>query len=361
MPKKKVQFPKRNKKIKSTAILSTVIAVVLIAAIVFGVVFHNHRRSWILEFNGERIPRVEFELLAREVGFMAIEHNNHNWEIFESSAFDLSDTVKTDALEWLKNSLALSAFVAEHGITIDDDAREDVQVSIDGFRNIPRNRFARNISDDRIIEFFASELLQNALIDQLGGDAEIDMDEFEEAHAQLLEDDLWLFLEMYFSVFVTESLAEAQEFMDALRDGRDFHELLIEFDETDEDDYDEDVMEDEEIAEDDEEEVSPFISFDIIFNRFELSPEYARMIANLQVGEHSVIINSPDGFFGVLLVEEIEYLDFEELRQDHWNVFERNAKTAHVAELFDEFREPLEFEVNRRTFNSVNISRLVAQ
>ena len=367
MPKKKVQFPKRSREIKKASIISAIVAIVVVAAIVFGVMFHRSRISWILEFQGERISTSEFRHYAIDRR-LAFQDQFQSFQIWEGSGNDQSARAKMEAQSMLENSLAVRAFAEYHGISVSSDeamtfssiswqemtareAAEEYQVWY-------REQFNRSnrIPFERLVEIFAENALVDELIAQLGEDVEIDTEAFYEWYDQVLEDDRWSFNEIYLSYFIAASAQEVMDFINRFEAGGvGFRELAEEFWVALDDDYDE-YGYDEYSYDDDE------VHFELLSDFIEwfgfTTVEPVREIGHLQIGEMSAILESQQGWFGVVLIEDINEADMDELRQEHWDMFVEEARVTYVSEMFMEFFEGLEFSLNQAAFNSVRMGRL---
>jgi len=405
MPKKKTQFPKRDKKIKLTAIIASITAVVVVAAIVFGVTFQNARVRWIMEFNGERIHRAEFELFASVVAesYIGWAQQQGIVDIWEGGQNDQSAEAKLMALEWLEESLAWRELARQHNVTLTAEELAEVQENVDQFLADYRLRTGRRnrLPEYRLIEIYGEHFLRETLIEQLGANHELDMadmEEFAERRDERLENDQWTFLDLYFSVFYAATMAEVTHFIEQLALGGNFHDVLAELSVNGDSAENEDVSENEYASEDDDnaegeayaenydayangydadngdenageytedgDEDNGWMSFDELIHFFglnlqnEADVDVVRALAQLQVGDHSSIAHSQGGLFGVVLVEYIEYPDFDELEQEWLESFTAGVRAEYAWNRFQEFMATLDFDLNQRAFNSVRMGRL---
>jgi hypothetical protein len=211
-----------------------------------------------------------------------------------------------------------------------------------------------------LIEIFGARFIHEVIEEQLGYRAEIDMERFEEIWENYLENEKYDYLDIYLSWFVTHSFTEAQEFRDELVKGVDFHELLAserfaqpvdEEDETDEEcDHIECNHDDDEIA-----ERKTLWNFHALYQFQEI--EDVKAVADLQVGEFSFILHMGGGF-AIVYMEDIEEPDFDEMRQEWFEGFEKQSQAEFVDELLFEFMNSLDFNINRRAFESFRIGRI---
>ena len=229
MPKKKTQFPKRDKQIKRTAIIGSISAIVLIAAIAIPLILWNNATSWILEFDGNRAHVAEFEFFARETAHMVASEFG-TFDIFEGSDNDWSGNVKEWAMTDLQRSLGLAAFARQHNVSLPAELLEEAQANADAFKADYRLHFGRNnrISDQRLLEIMSEMLLLDIFVEQLGQNVMIENEDFIEFFEEYLDDFRFEYLDIYLTIFLAESPADAANFMIRLEQGEDFRELVEE-------------------------------------------------------------------------------------------------------------------------------------
>jgi hypothetical protein len=396
MPKKKVQFPKRNKAIKRNVIIASVSAIVVITAIVLTVVLVNHSRSWIMEFEGKRVPIAEFEFFAREVK-AGMEEEWQFSNIWEGTQFDRSSEAKDVTLQNLQESLALASFARLHGVTFPPHLIAEIDAEIAEYRNLYRQFFNKSldIPTARLREIIGTNHLIDLIVEKIieTHDIEIDFTDFEQQVEDYLNDDKWAYYEITLTPFVVYTLNDAVDFVSELRDTSNeftFHELSeIYYDrlfpvpekcEDGEDCEDEDCELDhtpevEEIekcenGEDCEDEdceldhTEEFIWTLMDFlNEFGYNMEdidLIRELGNLQQGEVSGVLVSPHGgIWAVIYIEERTPPENPDEITEGWREnFIESEHQNYVFALLQEYVDSRTFEVNNRALNAFRIGRL---
>jgi len=309
---------------------------------------NNQSDSWAVELGGNGFPVSELEyfvlLAAHAMQIEIWQETGQVLDLFEPGQFDQTAYAIERGLEQFKYALALIAFAEYQGVTLSAHLHEAMREGTEQFLAEYRERTGRDnrIGKERLMQLDSTELLYQELVEALHQYAEVDMEVFNELFEEMLTVDRWDFIEMRLSYYVAPTIPAVNDFIFTILGGKTFHEALAYFTDSE--------------INDDEERGIDFWSFVQTYRMQDI--EDARAIASLGVGEHSHIIQLANGFAVVYMESYIEP-DIDEVRNQMLELYEAEIKMGFAWEMFLQFFEELEFEVNTQVVNSINVRQLI--
>ena len=309
-----IERQKRNKQRVMQSLF--VLCAVLIVVGIGGIVWDSINRRTIMHFNGEPISVGDFR--------------------FQGLLFNapLNAETRDFAIESLLNTLVVLDRGERHGIgatAAEINEMEEIAVMVRAQMNEQNPGSLDFISDRRVAELLAAEIVSERLSLHYFSDFEPDATELAEALAEHIEEHRQFLYTMYVKYIVSEDSFGVAEAHERFMDGEDIDILVQEFS----DDYDPDEgVQPMEIAE--------FIGMNNMW-------EHIDELIELEEGEITAIIQMGELYYIVTMYSR--FFDYEEIEETFREHFTENARQIAFVEQLQEWAQEADYEINTRALN----------
>ena len=307
---------KRKRQQKKRAAQLTTVAIVAVIALGIGLFFmHQHSLSYVMVFEGQRVPAAELE-------FMGSMDNLIDFWLIEQAAENQGLALGAEELE------SMEAFAAELR-----------QMYVSWGMPDPA------ISDRRMAVMLGMETLRSQLIDVYTADFAVDEAEFATALEAHMAPGRAFFAEMSFKYVFANSYEESQEAWVRLQDGEDVDAIIIDFLERD---FVDTTDPDFEIT---------TISLEDLRTGELLAPDVLESLLGMEVGTFTEPIPMDMGWddetYLVLFVETAEIPTEAEIEERFREQFTAEGRSVVFEGILQGWRDAADIQLNQRGIDAV--------